>query len=313
MNRLPFLSESARRGLLVLEWLVVLIIFGIWIFSSHDGGSGSSQNGASGDSSYFRRRSNVDTRQHYSYSVEEEPVETFPFDPNEADSTALLRLGLAPWQVRAIYRYRAKHGRYHTVEDFKRLPGMTNEMWDRLAPYVRIGKQYQYVDVPDCTCPAASPAVRESSTSETTQPVVTRDTVLYPEKYKPGTLVDLNSADTNQLKKIPQIGSARSRKIVIYRQKLGGFVRAEQVMEACELPDEVLEWFVVNQPRPQRLNVNKLSVQRLMQHPYITFYQARAIVEYRKAKGDLHSFDELLKLEGFTQDKVDRLRDYVEF
>lgn len=35
-------------------------------------------------------------------------VELFPFDPNTADSTQLGRLGLAPYQIRNIYKYRQK-------------------------------------------------------------------------------------------------------------------------------------------------------------------------------------------------------------
>ena len=44
------------------------------------------------------------------YAVEKTPHERFAFDPNTADSSQLLRLGLQPWQVRNIYRYRAKGG-----------------------------------------------------------------------------------------------------------------------------------------------------------------------------------------------------------
>ena len=44
--------------------------------------------------------------------------ELFPFDPNTADSTTLLRLGLVPWQVRNIYKYRAAGGIYRSKEDF---------------------------------------------------------------------------------------------------------------------------------------------------------------------------------------------------
>lgn len=36
------------------------------------------------------------------YAVPSHAVERFPFDPNTADSTQLLRLGLQPWQVRNI-------------------------------------------------------------------------------------------------------------------------------------------------------------------------------------------------------------------
>ena len=42
------------------------------------------------------------------YKTEERVAELFPFDPNTADSTTFLRLGLQLWQVRNIYKYRAK-------------------------------------------------------------------------------------------------------------------------------------------------------------------------------------------------------------
>ena len=58
---------------------------------------------------------------------------------------------------------------------------------------------------------------------------------------------------------------------------------------------------------------NELSVQQLMKHPYLNFYQAKAINEHRRNKGDLHSFDELSHLEGFRPTDLDRLRPYISF
>ena len=55
------------------------------------------------------------------YAVPEVVPDSFMFDPNDADSTQLLRLGLAPFQVRSIYRYRAKGGRFSTKDDFRRV------------------------------------------------------------------------------------------------------------------------------------------------------------------------------------------------
>ena len=135
-----------------------------------------------------------------------------------------------------------------------------------------------------------------------------------PRKFDIVTQVDINTADTTDLMRIPGIGSYRSSKIVEYRRKLGGFVNAEQVMEACDLPDELLQWVKVNVDVPVRkVNVNKLSLQRLMNHPYITFYQARAIVEYRQAHGDLKGVEDLKGLEGFTPLKIEKLQPYLEF
>lgn len=80
------------------------------------------------------------------YAVPKAKVESFPFDPNEADSTQLLRLGLTPAQVRSIYRHRAKGYVYSRVEDFARTPFMTKGQWERLRPLIRIGDQYRLLD-----------------------------------------------------------------------------------------------------------------------------------------------------------------------
>ena len=110
-RRLPFLSNSARRGLLFLEWIVILVVIGAFIYSWHE-----PKDVSVGKKKKYSKVSATSVKDGGSsrtaaYAVPEEKVETFPFDPNTADSTTLLKLGLAPWQVRAIYKYRAKHGR----------------------------------------------------------------------------------------------------------------------------------------------------------------------------------------------------------
>lgn len=246
----------------------------------------------------------------YTYAVEETPVETFPFDPNTADSTTLLRLGLSPRQVRAIYRYRARLGRYHTPEDFQYLPGLTVEQWERLKDYIRIAPEFRYLDPPP----------RKSSRKETTKVHVTtevidikRDSFPRQEKIKRGQTLDINTADTSLLKMIPGIASKRATKIVAYRNKLGGFVSAEQAMEAVEMPDSVLKYMTVSSQPVRKINVNKLSVQQMMKHPYLNFYQAKAINEHRRNKGALHSIEELSRLEAFKPTDIDRLRPYITF
>lgn len=343
MRRLPFLSRADRRALLLLEWLIVLALVAVTAYVWRKPASGSRSGISSTDSTLlYNTRAREKPSPDYTYGVPEEPVETFPFDPNTADSTVLLRLGLAPWQVRAIYRYRAKHGRYHTPEDFKRLPGMTGELWERLGPCVRIAERFRYIEPEDRPLPApskgiASASVMDASTdkvqnapSQSTSPAprdsamvqaqgaapvpsAMPDSVQRVEKLPPGTTVDINAADTNMLKRIPGIASYRAKKIVEYRRQLGGYVTAEQAMEACEMPDEVLDYLVVTDPRPALLDVNHLSVRQLMRHPYLSFYQARDLVEYRQKHGPLSSLDELQLLPSFTPEALDRLRPYVEF
>ena len=310
MRRLPFLTPAQRRALLVLEWVLLLGLIGVAVWQAK---SPRTPQPSSGGETRKREWNGTPLKQ-YTYAVEETPVETFPFDPNTADSTTLLRLGLSPWQVRSVYRYRAKHGRYHNPEDFMHLPGMTNEQWERLKPYIRIAKEFQYVEP---KAQKSSQAPYNSPKGEDKEQVVAsiqpRDSFPRQEKIMLGQTIDINTADTTQLKMIPGIASRRAAKIVAYRNKLGGFVSAEQAMEATEMPDSVLKYMTVSSQPVQKINVNKLSVQRLMNHPYLNFYQAKAINEYRRNKGELHSVEELSRLEGFRATDIDRLRPYVEF
>ena len=61
------------------------------------------------------------------------------------------------------------------------------------------------------------------------------------------------------------------------------------------------------------MNVNKLTLNELKRHPYLNFYQARAINDYRRLKGPLKSLDDLSLLPDFTPQDIERLRPYVEF
>lgn len=304
MKRLPSLTKSQRRALLIIEWVLLIGIIGYSVRSWKRYEVPTKEMAETKDT-----QSNHPAKQ-YTYAVEEEPFETFPFDPNTADSTTLLRLGLSPWQVQNIYRYRAKHGRYHKPEDFKRVPGMTNEQWKRLGPQVRIAKEFQYVE--QKTSPASSQPLPKDTEREISVAVM-QDSFPRLEKIKAGQTIDINTADTTLLKMIPGIASKRAARIVAYRNKLGGFVAVEQAMEATEMPDSVLGYMTVSALPVTMINVNKLSVQQMMKHPYLNFYQAKAIFEHRCNKGNLHSIEELSRLEAFKPTDIDRLRPYITF
>ncbi|MBR5051945.1 MAG: helix-hairpin-helix domain-containing protein [Bacteroidaceae bacterium] len=305
MKRLPTFTQSQRRALLVIEWvlLIGIIAFSIWKAIPSD--SPVKEENEEQKSSPLRGS-------WVGEVPKEQPFETFPFDPNTADSTTLLRLGLSPWQVRSIYRYRAKHGRYHKPDDFKRLPGLTNEQWDRLMPQIRISTEFQYVESKQSYQESVD-EMEEIEEKLGMSYAALRDTSYHQEKIRPGQTIDINTADTSQLKKIPGIASKRAARIVNYRRSLGGFVNVEQAMEAIELPDSVMKYMTVSQVPVTKINVNKLSVQQLMKHPYLNFYQAKAIFEHRQNKGDLHTIDELSRLEGFRATDIERLRPYIIF
>lgn len=227
-------------------------------------------------------------------------IERFVFDPNTADSTQLLRLGLQRWQIRNIYKYRAAGGVYRRPADFARLYGLTRKQYLALEPFIRISDDYR----------PASEWVADKAPVEN---VLHRDTLHYPVKLKPTERVALNLADTSLLKRVPGIGSYFARRIVSYRQRLGGFYDVKQLLEIDNFPEEALPYFSLSAERVQPIRINRLTLNQLKQHPYITYYMARDIADYRRLKGPIQSLDDLKMLRDFTPEIIERLRPYVVF
>lgn len=264
------------------------------------------------------------------YAVDTSAPESFPFDPNEADSTQLLRLGLAPFQVRSIYRYRAKGGRFSTKDDFRRVYRLTNEQWEHLAPLIRIGKKYQLVDLPREASrkPSASQVHRDRSIAPDTaefSALTSADSLFssvsssksntnYPIKLVGDEVLDVNLADSAQLCRVPGIGPYFSRKILQYRKRLGGYVSTAQLLEIEDFPADAIAWLVIGDTASlQKLSVNLLTTRKLMKHPYMGYYRASDIENYKRIYGRVPNLDALRQMPHFTDEDIKRLAPYLEF
>lgn len=252
---------------------------------------------------------------------------SFTFDPNTADSATLMRAGLRDWQVRNLLKYRSRGGRYHRVEDFKRLYGMTPELYDRLAPHIRISKQFRYYEESDFAAEDARRDARRAARQahydslqlrREENALARKDSLerIYPrqEKFTELVQLDLNAVDSATLKKVPGIASYRARQILRYRDRLGGFVSITQLSEIENFPaDELASWFKVERGVLRHLKINSASVADLGRHPYIGFARARAIETYRRTNGAIHSLAELRLLPEFTDDVIRRIEPYIEY
>lgn len=315
-----YLQKSDRKVILTLL-LVIVVALTVIFFAGGESDGEDSKEFKSGDHAYHSEKiltdSPLDTPKK---------AELFPFDPNTADSTQLLRLGLQSWQVRNIYKYRAAGGIYRQKTDFARLYGLTVKQYRELEPYIRISDDY---------LPASTLLKQERRTSQGSfsqnrgnwtrnQRDRSRDSVRqnhgpvplipqYSPKLRPGETVVLNTADTTALKTIPGIGPYYARKIVQYGQRLGGYVNVDQLDEIEDFPSEAKSFLVVCDAHPQKLNLNKLSLNELKRHPYINYFMARAITDYRRLHGPLHSLSDLRLSRDFPQEVIERLEPYVEF
>ena len=137
------------------------------------------------------------------------------------------------------------------------------------------------------------------------------------EKFSEGTVVELNTADTTILKKVPGIGSSFAKRIVGYRNLLGGYYSVTQLSEVYGVDDEkykaLAPWFIADPSYISTLEINTLPQDSLRRHPYINYNQAKIISQLRKQKGKLTGWENLQLLDEFAEEDKIRLQHYLSF
>lgn len=190
------------------------------------------------------------------------------FDLNKIDSAGLVSMGLLPWQAKSIVRYRDKCGRFENTDVLKRLNSLDKDQCNKLMSYAKIFRK---------------------PTEDTNTRIETAEIIN----------IDINSADTKTIYQDLNISPKIAEAIVRYRERLGGYMSKEQIYDALywmhdkKKVDEIVSHININNTQIHKLKINKLGINALKRHPYIRFYEARAIYELRKTRGRLNSIEDL--------------------
>lgn len=215
--------------------------------------------------------------------------ERFEFDPNTIDSVDILRLGFQPFMAHNWLQYRRHGGKIYTHKKLRSIYGIDTILVDSLKDFLIFY--------------STKPEIKDSSAT-----------------YKPKELFtfELNSADTALLCKLPGIGKGRAAMIVNLRTTLGGFYSAEQLREIENIPDSIIDKIIpyvsIELDSVKTININHSSIKRLHKHPYISYYQARAIYNLRwdkKHKGRIENLEELLNLKEFSKEDFEKVKNYL--
>ncbi len=210
-------------------------------------------------------------------------VHLFHFDPNTISLDSLIELGLSRKQAEVFVKYRLKGGKFRTADDLDKIYVLDSALNQKLKPLVQI---ITHVD-------SIHPTERVS------EPIT----------------IELNSADTISLLKLKGIGKNFAKRIVSYRTLLGGFYSIEQLTEVYGITNELLEqirpsiW--VDSLKIQYINLNLVRYEELRAHPYISNYQAKAIVYYRSQKGSIKTVDELWQNKLIPWERFVKLKPYL--
>lgn len=232
------------------------------------------------------------------------------FDPNTVDSLTLIGFGLRPWKVKNFLHYREAGKVFRSTEDLGDTYGWTEEDVERVASYVRVGKKY------------GKSGRNEKHEKYGKNENNWNDGKRWEKKEKPErpsnkfqtlTKVDVNTADTAMLRRIPGVGAKISDAIVRYRKRLGGFHSVEQLREISIVSPELLDWMEVSSSNIQKINMNKASFQALNSHPYISYEQTKALLQYIRLYGDVKDEKALVETGIFTKEEVEKLRPYITY
>jgi competence protein ComEA len=292
-------SRGERNGIIILIILILILIFAPFIYRSFIKSSPiSNSNSLSKADSFFASLSIKpdESIKHSINTIENEEITTskslkcFFFDPNTVTVEELVQLGLSVKQANVIERYRSKGGRFFSPKDFSKVYVIDSLAFKRLKPWIKIDLQ-----------------------ALNTQPKTKKDTISYASKSP--IIVELNSTDTVNLVKIKGIGKAYARRIIAYRNLLGGYTNIYQLNEVYGIKNELINtissFITIDSTKIKLINLNLVSYEDLKKHPYISDYQAKAIIYYRNKVGSIKNINELIVNKILTYDKFKNIRSYL--
>lgn len=216
-------------------------------------------------------------------SIESKNIQLFPFNPSTIDYDGLLRLGFSEKTARIYLNYRNKGGKFYSKEDVKKIYSLSDELYHKIEPYIRI----------------------ESKPESTTYSYSST-----PKVYS----IDINKATLKDWEQLPGIGNYFATKFIIMRDGLGAFHSIQQIKEFYRFPDSTFRkiepYLTISQGEIRKINLNKASAEDLKNYPYILPWQADDILKHRPIFG----LEDLYELRTFKNKNQFKLKEiYFEF
>lgn len=111
----------------------------------------------------------------------------------------------------------------------------------------------------------------------------------YPHKkrWKSKIHVELNTADTTELKKVYGIGSWYSRKIARYRDRMGGFFSVNQLKEIKMREgtyERIAPQLYVDTTKVRKIDLDTIGFRNLLRHPYFDYEMVKKVFSLRRKK-----------------------------
>jgi len=292
-------SKWERRGILFLVILILAIAFMPLFFEKNWSVSKSDLSAFNAEVNAFMAATLLDTAEteksffdkktDSQHSGHSQP-ELFPFNPNHLPAESWKKLGLKDWQIRIVFNFEKKGGRFYKKEDLQHIYGMRDELYEQWEPFIQIPQEPKKIFAFE-----------------------KRDTARY--HPKPQIHLDLAAADSSSLLQISGIGPSFASRIVKYRDHLGGFYKKEQLLEVYGMDSirfqQIAKYLNIGDTAHlKKININTILIPQL-KHPYFNYNVINALVNYRRMHGKYKSISEIRKTVVITPEIYARIRPYL--
>lgn len=209
-------------------------------------------------------------------------AEFFFFDPNTTSDRNFQRLGLTEKQIETIRNYQKKGGYFRSNADFFKIWGLTDHQKNALSDYIRIEKH----EIGEQKIEALAEIKN----------------------------MDLNTADSTELELLPGIGDKLSKRIVKYRDMLGGFYSVTQLKEVYGLSEQTIQLITpkltIDRAKIKKIDWNFADDNELSRHPYLRNNLSKQVVKFRSKNGSISNLEILRDSMILNIDEYNRLKPY---
>lgn len=193
-------------------------------------------------------------------------LKPFEFDPNTVSSEDLQRMHMREKLINSIINYRDKGGKFYNKTDLQKIYTISDQEYTILEPFIVIEKDTFQIE---------PKSIQLSDTF----------------------LVEINTADSLDLQQLKGIGPAFAKRIIKYKNLLGGYNNKDQLLEVYGMDnnrfDGIKDHVIINDSLITKININLASIKEMTKHPYIEFYVAKSIITYRNENGIYKDLEEI--------------------
>ena len=279
-------SKSHRSGIVLLLILMVLVQLFYYFISNQIPAT-------SEDTSWLLAQNEIDSlKQNRSFKKDT----IYPFNPNFITDYKGYKLGMSVQEIDRLHQFRAQNKYVNSAVEFQKVTKVSSDLLQKISPYFKF---------PDWV-------TNKSATSY-------KKFQMYPSKEKVAIIQkDINAATKEDLIAVYGIGEKLADKILIEKDKFGGFVSLEQFQFIWGISPEAIEdlqkrFFVKNTSSILKVAINELSIKELANFPYFNYALAKEIVIYRSMNNGIKEISDLTKIKGMPNEKIKIIALYLEF